>query len=103
MNRSTTTGWYIGFNCHECSRYIPVLAAYCESQERVQAIVANALKVMCPDCGASKHYEPAEAFLFRVDVSMDIVAGRVERTLSAVRVSDGNAAEASGLTDKCGS
>src|SRR5258708_7123412 len=23
MNRRTTAGWYIGFDCHECSRYIP--------------------------------------------------------------------------------
>jgi hypothetical protein len=66
MNERTSTGWYIGFDCHECSKYIPIIAAS-SGTRRVQTIVANPLKVMCPVCGTSELYEPADAVLFRVE------------------------------------
>jgi hypothetical protein len=66
MNEKNEQGWCIGFDCHECSKYIPVIAASSGTQ-RVQAIVANPLKVMCPECGTSEIYQPADALLFRVE------------------------------------
>jgi hypothetical protein len=57
-------GWYVGFTCVVCGSPIPVIRSNARDGAEISL---DPMNVMCPACGTTKCYDPADAHRFCAD------------------------------------